>query len=387
MLMGKKFTKIATMAVSAAILTFAVVEAQATHFRYGTMSWTRSQANPLQVTFSVTEAWRATFVDSLNFSTVQSGGVSFNTATNRSTVGTFTDAAGEQYSVFNTTITQTFASAGVFNVNAGSCCRISTLQNGNNDTSFNIQAVVDLSQAQALNVGSPVAQAPIIVPLPISSTASFQLPFGDPDLEGVSVSIATIGQSGLSTATPFAPGGNNAALTVSSTGLLQWDTTGTTAGQKFAVQLRVDENDSANSIPVDFIIEIGNAQANQAPTVDGASFNLEVGDILNHTVTGNDPDNGPVDPLTWTLSSITGPNTVTNAIFDVNTQQLLWDTAGYDLGTYTFFISNFDGAANGLGQIIVTLSEVTVPEPGMAAILGLGILGVACTRKRKRAAC
>lgn len=377
MFTGKKFSKFATFAVSAAVLTFAAVEANASHFRYGTMNWTRDAQNPLQVTFNITEAWRAAAPDALNFS---SAAGSFNTTTNRTTVGTFTDVAGEQYTVFNTAITRTFPSAGVFNVNAGTCCRIGTLQNGNANADFDIQAVVDLSEPLANNVGSPVAQAPIIVPLPISSTASFQLPFADPDLEGVTVSVATLSQSGLNTAVPNV-GGNN--LTVSSTGLIQWDTSAATAGQKYAVQLRVDENDSANSIPVDFIIEIGNGTGNLAPSVDGASLNLEVGDILDFTVTGNDPDNGPVDPLAWTLDSITGPQTVGNATFDENTQQLLWDTAGYDLGTYTFFVSNFDGAANGLGQIIVTLSASTVSEPGMAMVLGLGILGVAYSRRRK----
>lgn len=377
MFTGKKFSKFATLAVSAAVLTFAAVEANASHFRYGTMNWTRDAVNPLQVTFNVTEAWRASFTDSLGFSSTAG---SFNTATNRTTIGTFTDAAGEDYTVFNTAITQTFPSAGVFNVNAGTCCRISSLQNGNGSSDFDIRAVVDLSEPLANNVGSPVAQAPIIVPLPISNTATFQLPFSEPDLEGVTVSVAAISQSGLNTAVPNV-GGN--PLTVSSTGLIEWNTSGATAGQKYAIQLRVDENDSANSIPVDFIIEIGNGTGNLAPSVDGASLNLEVGDILDFTVTGNDPDNGPVDPLAWSLDSITGPQTVGNATFDETTQQLIWDTTGFDLGTYTFFVSNFDGAANGLGQIIVTVSASTVSEPGMALVLGLGILGVAYSRRRK----
>lgn len=380
MFTGKKFSKFSTLAISAAVLTFAAVEAHASHFRYGTMSWTRSQTNPLEVTFSVTEAWRVS--DSLRFT----GGTSFNTTENRTTVGTFTDANSETYTVYNTSITRTFSGAGVFNLAAGTCCRIGSLQNGNNSDDFRMEATVDLSEPFGSNTASPVAQAPIIVPMPITSagsTTSFQLPFADADLEGMTVSVASLTQSGLTQALPSAPGGNNAGLSVSSTGLLEWDTSGTTAGQKFALQLRVDEDDSANSIPVDFIIEIGNNQANLAPSVDGATFNLEVGDVLSHTVTGNDPDNGPVDPLLWTLNTITGPEAVTNATFDPLSQLLVWDTAGYDLGTYTFFVSNFDGAANGLGQIIVNVSSSTVAEPGMALVLGLGLVGIAYNRRRK----
>ena len=176
---------------------------------------------------------------------------------------------------------------------------------------------------------------------------------------------------------------------MSSTGLLSWDTSGTTLGQKYAIQVRVSEDDSASTIPLDFIIEISNSTANQAPSVNGQSLTLEVGDVLNTTVTGSDPDSGPVDPLTWSLDAITGPQTVSNASFDPLTQMLLWDTTGYALGVYTFFISNFDGAANGLGTIVVNLTAqvAEVAEPAMLALFGLGIAGLAASRRRRAAAC
>lgn len=387
MFISKTVSRMVSGVLAGALLTFAVAEAQASHFRYGTVNWTRSTTNPLQVTFNITEAWRSTATDSLNFSNGASG--SFNTITNRSTIGTFTDANGEGYTVFNTSITQTYPSASVFTIAAGTCCRISTLQNGNADASFNLQATVDLTQPIGTEVGGPVAQAPIIVPLPQTTSgnfATFQLPFADPDGDNLTVSVSSNSQSGLTTALPTA-GGNT--LSVSSTGLLSWDTSGTTLGQKYAIQVRVSEDDSASTIPLDFIIEISNSTANQAPSVNGQSLSLEVGDVLNTTVTGSDPDSGPVDPLTWNLDAITGPQTVSNASFDPLTQMLLWDTTGYALGVYTFFISNFDGAANGLGQIVVNLTAqvAAVPEPAMLALFGLGLAGLAASRRRRTAAC
>jgi hypothetical protein len=380
----KSFAKFATAAVIGATAAFVAAEAQATHFRYGTINWTRNPANPLEVTFSVTEAWRSGLIDSLTFNNGASG--SFNTLTNRTTVGTFTDANSEQYTVFNTSITQTYASAGVFNLSAGSCCRISTLQNGNADDSFTLQATLDLTQPVGTNIGGPVAQAPIIVPLPQTTAgnfATFQLPFADPDGDDMTVTVSSSAQSGLTTILPTA-GANTAS--VSSTGLLSWDTSGTTLGQKYAIQLRVSEDDSANSIPIDFIIEISNSTANQAPFVNGQSITLELGDVLSTTVTGGDPDNGP-SSLTWNLDAITGPQAVNNASFDTNTQSLIWDTTGYALGVYTFFISNFDGAANGLGQVVVNVTAATVSEPASLAVIGLGIAGLAWHRRRRTNAC
>ena len=387
MFLSKTVSRITSLALAGILLTFAVAEAQATHFRYGTVNWTRSATNPLQVTFNITEAWRSNATDFLTFNNGASG--TFNTTTNRTTIGTFTDANGEGYTVFNTSITQTYPSASVFTLSGGSCCRISTLQNGNSDDNFTLQATVDLTQAIGDDVGGPVAQAPIIVPLPRTTTgnvATFQLPFADPDGDDLTVSVSTSGQSGLTTTLPTA-GGNT--LSVSSTGLLSWDTSGTTLGQKYAIQVRVSEDDSASTIPLDFIIEISNSTANQAPSVNGQSLTLEVGDVLNTTVTGSDPDSGPVDPLTWSLDAITGPQTVSNASFDPLTQMLLWDTTGYALGVYTFFISNFDGAANGLGTIVVNLTAqvAEVAEPAMLALFGLGIAGLAASRRRRAAAC
>ena len=378
----KSFAKFATVAVIGATAAFAAAEAQATHFRYGTVNWTRNQANPLEVTFNITEAWRASAPDQLFFNNGDGG--SFNTSTNRTTVGTFTDAAGEQYTVYNTSITQTYSSASVFNLTQSSCCRISTLQNSNNDQNFSLQATVDLTQPVSTNVGGPVAQAPIIVPLPQTTAGNFatvQLPFADPDNDAMTVSVSSTGQSGLITALPTA-GANT--LSVSSTGLLSWDTSGTTLGQKYAIQLRVSEDESANTIPLDFIIEISNSSANQAPFVNGQSITLELGDVLSTTVTGGDPDSGP-SPLTWNLDAITGPQTVSNASFDINTQSLIWDTTGYALGVYTFFISNFDGAANGLGQIVVNVTAATVSEPASLAVVGLGLAGLAWHRRRRTA--
>lgn len=380
MLISKNFSKFATLAVTAAVMSFAAVEASASHFRYGTTSWVQDTTTR-EVTFTFTEAWRDTFVGSLNYSL--GDGNNHLSTTNRTTIGTFTDAVGDGYTLVSSQVTHTYASNSVFNVSGTSCCRIGTLQNAPN-ANFTLTSTVDLSAANAGDTGSPVAQAPVIVSWP-QGPHTFQLPFADPDGDNVTVT-ANIGTGGSQSGIPSAPSAGGNTLTVNSAGVISWDASAAPLNGKYAFAVNVKEDDSSASIALDFIIEVnGQGSNNIAPSVDGAAFTLEVGDTLDHTVTGSDPDSGP-SALTWNpISTILGPETVTNALFDQGTQQLLWDTTGYSLGVYTFFISNFDGIANGVGQIVVNLTEVTaaVSEPGVIATLVLGIAGIGFMRRRQ----
>ena len=380
MLISKNFSKLATLAVTAAVMSFAAVEANASHFRYGTTGWVQDTTTR-QVQFTFTEAWRATFVGSLNYNLGDGG--NHSSTVNRTTIGTFTDAAGEDYTLISSTVSHTYASNSVFNVTSSSCCRIGSLVNAPNGN-YSINSTVDLSANNAGDTGSPVAQAPVIISWP-QGPSTFQLPFADPDGDSVTITsnVGTgAGQSGIAST----PSSTN-VLTVTPGGQISWDATAAALNSKYAFAVQVSEDDSQASIPLDFIIEVNGQGANNvAPIVDGISLTVEVGDSLMHTVTGSDPDSGP-NALTWNpIDAILGPDTVTNALFDENTQELLWDTTGYSLGVYTFFISNFDGLANGIGQIVVNVTAATVSEPGILATLMLGFVGMAFIRRRKQRA-
>lgn len=373
MFVRKSFVRLATIAVIAAAAAFAAAEAQATHFRYGTINWTRNPANPLEVTFNVTEAWRYQSFGQLVFDNGDGG--SFATSTNRTEVGTFS-SGGDAYTVYTSSITQTYSSASVFNLQASDCCRISTLHDGNSDQAFVLQATVDLTQPVSSNSGSPVIQAPITVPFLLNSQTVYQLPFVDPDNDAVTVSVSSSAQSGLITTLP-------SGLTVSPTGLLTWNPG---ALGLYAIQLHISENDSANSVPVDFLLEVNPSNFN-APFVDSQSITLEIGDVLSTIVTGGPGGLGATE--TWNLVGFIGLQGIQgfdNGSFDPSTQSLIWDTTGYAPGVYTFAISYDNGFGATIGQVVVNLTAATVGEPGALAVVGIGFAGLAWRRRRRRRA-
>ena len=140
------------IAVFTVLMLFAV-DGYASHFRYGTMSWTSDNPNnPLEVTFNITEAWRSDFIDVLFFENGFGG--SFNTGSNRTTIGSFTDPGGNSYTVFNSSITQTYPTAGTFNPHASLCCRVGGLEGGASGAPYRIGAEVDLSPPFTIT-GSP----------------------------------------------------------------------------------------------------------------------------------------------------------------------------------------------------------------------------------------
>ncbi|HXG47133.1 MAG TPA: Calx-beta domain-containing protein, partial [Methylomirabilota bacterium] len=261
----------------------------ATHFRFGTITWKQSPNDPLTVEVTVTEAWRHSFVGTgeLYYSF---GDGSFFTTSGATQVAVLTDLAGEEYSVWRYTTTHTYPSFGQYVISGESCCRISSLVNAG-DASEKLTAIVDLV---ASNTGSPVATVPVILQMTANANNSLQLAIADPDGDPFTVRMATFNESYIPT---VATVGSN-VLSVSPAGRLTWNTTGAQEGQKFAVQVVIEEHHPNTGFEVsgqtvlDFIIEIVGTSQNQPPTCTGNSgpFVIPVGQAFTATFTATDPE-------------------------------------------------------------------------------------------------
>src|SRR3989338_2726124 len=191
----------------AAGVFFTASDAEATHFRFGHITWKATGTNTAEIT--VLHAWRRSAAGALiigntppAFATLSFGGGSTSSLGLTGTV-IFVDVANDWY-LAKHVITHTYPNQGPFTASFTSCCRISTLQNGNNDDDFLVTTDIDFRNG---NTGSPVSSIPAIVQLPkttAGNSLTFPLPTADPDLDSITCRLATTAESLLTTAAPNA---------------------------------------------------------------------------------------------------------------------------------------------------------------------------------------
>jgi hypothetical protein len=127
--------------------------------------------------------------------------------------------------------------------------------------------------------------------------------------------------------------------------------------------LRLTAYDGAASSSDDVIVTV-----NQAPVVDaGADQTIPV---PSATLNGSASDDGLPNPpgaLTYTWSVVTGPGTVSFA--DASARNT---TASFSQGgAYTLRLTADDGAASGSDDVVVTVNQAPVVNPGSGLAIGL----------------
>lgn len=308
-----------------ALLVLSQATIQASHFRFGHLSWQRASGNTdsLVVEVTVVEAWRKdTSGPGSIVYTIDQDGTTFSSL-GAAVIGTLTDIAGDEYEIYSRTITHTFPTNGVYTITSSQTFRLVDLVNAP-ATPVTLQLTLDLRPS---NTGTPLTVNPVILQLPVNTSNSVAIPLVDPDSDPISVRFATAAESGIATIPSV--GGNQ--MSVTPTGSLVWDTTGGTVGQRFAVQLAIDENHpgftTSGRVPLEFMVELVNVATNQPPTCNGPSGNLsaQVGTPFSVAFSGTDPEgrplalNGQQLPPGAILSPVSGS---TNA--SPSTVQLQW---------------------------------------------------------------
>lgn len=109
---------------------------------------------------------------------------------------------------------------------------------------------------------------------------------------------------------------------------------------------------------------------NLPPEVESAMLTVNLGEQVNFSFIGSDPDMKPAD-LAWSLATFLGPDSHLAPVFDATTQEFRWDTIGSEIGDYVATVDAFDGDLTGSGVLTIHL----VPEPSTTV---LSVLGAIC---------
>ncbi len=299
---------------------FMASEAEASHFRFGHVTWTVKSGNTAE--FVLTAAFRrsgysGTYSDGrpavgdIITEYIGGTGLSFGDGSSTGTLkfkviaidiaqDVLIGRALQPGSNTNEFIPHTYSAP----LNNGSpwlaqlsgCCRIGALQNYNGGYHVQTEVRFDITN------NSPVSSLPTIVNVPINTIHSFFVPGADADGDALSFRFATGAESSIYNL--IGPvGGSDAthAPTINSTtGQVTWNTNGGTAiGNLFTMQVVIEESRNGNVIgrsAIDFILKIVAFQGT-APTCalsPPGPHNVNAGSNLTFTLTGNDPDNGDV---------------------------------------------------------------------------------------------
>ncbi len=330
-------------------LTITGFQAGATHFRYGYMFWERDLSyvgNGYKIDFTVAESWRRGFNWSqyapqvfganglpdpgeviqfgTNFPINWGDGTTQNVTLNVTSVvptdanpandivnGVFTFSHVYQPTAtapVPTSYVAFFEGAARLNAGVGP-----TLLLNNGGGSFRVESRVTVGN----NNDAPVSTLPPIISMIGSSStpATYQIPASDPNGDVITYSLApsaSFTQTGTAANTqPFPVTGNPSAstrLSVSSTGLLTFNTSGLAVGNQYNAVIRLTDARGAY-VHLDVIIRIAaNSQApvfdyssGQTPA-DNTSYTIPIGQTLAFNVRATDPD--PLDSVTLFGSAI-----------------------------------------------------------------------------------
>ncbi len=298
---GRQMVLKAVLAVTV-IMLFLAIPAEATHFRYGNISWSRVNDASRTVTFTVTSAWRRSFYSPTPVvgSVYSVANFFYGDGSSQTLSITVTSVnIPEDWFVGVATLVHTYPGATPnFTAYFEGCCRVSTLQN-NGDLGFRSQTSVSLTPG---NLGSPVSTMPAIINLPVNqAAAAFNVPAYDPDGHALTYALApgsVVTQSGSS---PVCA--NPAGLSINpTTGQASFNTVGKTINQMWNAFFSItDANGSVTY--VDFIMRM--VAANTPPIFDYSVtppnnylYSINPGQNLSFDVKASCPDAGSTVTLT-----------------------------------------------------------------------------------------
>ncbi|MDQ1741498.1 MAG: large repetitive protein, partial [Pseudonocardiales bacterium] len=402
--------KFATFALATLCVLFFAGEAQASHFRYATVSARTvldlsNNGQPTKtVSFTLQAAYRRTFWIQ-NFSQTLVNGNTFvaddfnfgdGTAQFTPTLTVVAYDPNADWVYGSVTFTHTYANAGTYiafygnragidsNPNYG-CCRIDNLS-GLSNQRYRIEVIATPGSRNS----APVSTLLPTINLPVGiSNASFLLPAAHFDNDTVRYRLATIAESGLgsvnndvtpATSPIVVPGNPTINAT---TGQVVWNTVGLSVGTPYAAQFVVESLNTNGTVKAKTVVDVMMfpvADSGSAPLclINGSSSPLSItvvpGTPITFTFTGTDPDSGsPALPVTLNASGLP-PGAIMSPTLPFTgaspaASTFTWMPTNANVGTFSISFSAIDNTfLQTLNSVSITVSiqppVITSPASG-----------------------
>ena len=289
-----------TLVLFALVATGLAVSAEnafASHFRYGTLTWsTPNPATPNVISVRFDASWRRSYpwtpvnpvvgnvIAIGNLEVLNPSGTVVQTVAMNATVTTL-NAAEDWIGTTWTSPVNITLSPGLlgtdYTLRFQGCCRISTIVDLNHDANYFVLSKV--------TIRNPINRPPVSASLPIigvahnSPAATFVVPAFDPDGDALTYSFSPLAESGMNVLNP--PG-----MTINaSTGEVTWNTVGTTLGALYSVQFKVTDSKGASTVVDIIVTPVSNVGTPPTVRIDGvavpATFNVLRGTLLSYAVT------------------------------------------------------------------------------------------------------
>ncbi len=364
--------------VSVATLFFSF-DAEASHFRYGTINWTvpDPQNAPLTVEFTVEQAWRSSFVPidctEIQFGDGTNSGQGANPGCSTdATIGTGTDANGQNYLVRRYVVTHTYATAGDFLVFFEACCRIDSLENGAG-LDFRVETRVNLAGG---NTGGPVSASPAVIQMQTGGTRTYTFPVFDPDFDTASCRLATDGEVGFTNWVPTV-GGNPPIVSMTPQGCqVSWNLTTGVPGDQYVLHLVFESihGGAVSSTQLDLIVElVGGAPPTCSINGGGpnATFVVDPGVPLSVQTVGTQL---LVTNMTVTSLGLPAGATITPAGAGTSplTKTFAWTPPLAEAGNTRIVAVNYTNILNTTGTCFITINVAQCAGLGDPCSEGVG---------------
>ena len=396
-----------SLLAAGAVVAAAAPDAEASHFRYGTLSWGPSAAARRgfsaagEVRFDLRVALRRNatqygnfpagvdqFAETGDIITENVGGTRLIFGDGNATV----DVLRFRVTDFSVTenwiiavalnpgtndagIEHTYPGAGPYTARLGNstvndaCCRLGFAElNNRADGSYPLQTIVRPLAGNR----SPVSNLVPIVVVPESATATFLVPASDPDGDAVRWRLGTPAEVG--TGGPIHP---PLSLTVNpNTGVVTWNNVGQDRIRFWTTQIVIEDLDAQGNVksktPVDFLLKIVQQQGVRPSCAinPAGPFSVAPGTPIAFVLTGTDPDAGdqiilnasgmPVGATMTPALPTSGPTGVSSAFS--------WTPTAADEGTHIISFSATDTFGNqGLCNADITVVVNSGPSISCAA--------------------